>query len=168
MYLENLVFDALDPRRLGRFWESVVGGEQLTDEPEGYETRLTVESGPVLDLCFQRVPEAPTDPVRLHLDLAGGERQAEVVDRLLALGAEHLDIGQAGVPWVVLADPQGNRFCVMEERAAYVDTGPIAALPLDSADPARDAGFWSWLTGWQAAGTDPDHGAHRSLRHPSR
>ena len=36
----------------------------------------------------------------------------------------------------------------MEERAAYVDTGPIAALPLDSADPDRDAEFWSWLTGW--------------------
>ena len=168
MYLENLVFDALEPQRLGRFWEAVVGGEQLTDEPAGYETRLTVEGGPVIDLCFQQVPDAPRDPVRLHLDLAGADRQAEVVDRLLALGAEHLDIGQGGVPWVVLADPEGNPFCVMEARAAYVDTGPIAALPLDSADPERDAAFWSWLTGWEASGTDPDGAAHRSLRHPSR
>ena len=50
MYLENLVFDALDPQLVGRFWEGVVGGERLTDEPAGFETRLTVEGGPVLDL----------------------------------------------------------------------------------------------------------------------
>jgi hypothetical protein len=163
MYLENLVFDAVEPQRLGRFWEAVVGGEQLTDEPEGYETRLSIEGGPVLDLCFQRVSEPPNDPLRLHLDLAGGAQQAEVVDRLLGLGARRVDIGQGDVPWVVLADPAGNPFCVMEERAAYAGTGPIAALPLDSADPDRDADFWSWLTGWtDAAGVAP-----RTLRHPS-
>ena len=163
MYLENLVFDAVDPQRLGRFWEAVVGGERLTDEPDGFETRLAIEGGPVLDLCFQRVPEPPSEPPRLHLDLLGGARQAEEVDRLLGLGARHLDIGQGDVPWVVLADPEGNPCCVMEDRAAYADTGPIAALPLDSADPDRDAEFWSWLTGW----TDVAGVAPRSLRHPS-
>jgi hypothetical protein len=163
MYLENLVFDAVDPQRLGRFWEAVVGGERLTDVPEGFETRLSIEGGPDLDLCFQRVPEVPADPVRLHLDLEGGARQAEVVERLLGLGAQHLDVGQGDVPWVVLADPEGNPFCVMEERAAYAGSGPVAALPLDSADPDRDADFWRWLTGW----TDVDGVAPRSLRHPS-
>lgn len=163
MYLENLVFDAQEPQRMGRFWEAVVGGEQLTDAYEGYETRLSIEGGPVLDLCFQRVPEAPTDPPRLHLDLLGGDRQAEEVERLLGLGARHLDIGQRDVAWVVLADPGGNPFCVMEERAAYSDTGPVAAVPIESADPDRDAGFWAWLTGWvDAAGVAP-----RTLRHPS-
>jgi hypothetical protein len=160
MYLENLVFDAVDPQRLGRFWEAAVGGERLTDEPAGFETRLAIEGGPVLDLCFQRVPESPSEPVRLHVDLLGGARQAEVVERLLGLGARHLDIGQGDVPWVVLADPQGNAFCVMEDRPTYAGTGPIAALPLDSADPDRDAEFWSWLTGWTVV-------ASRSLRHPS-
>lgn len=163
MYLENLVMDALDPQRLGRFWEAVVGGERLSDGPDGLETRLAIEGGPVLDLCFQPVPEPPSGPPRLHLDLRGGARQAEEVERLLALGAQHLDIGQHDVPWVVLADPEGNPCCVMEERAAYVDTGPVAALPLDSADPARDAAFWSWLTGW----TEVPGVAPRSLRHPS-
>ena len=151
------------PQRLGRFWEAVVGGERLTDEPDGFETRLTIEGGPVLDLCFQRVPEPPSEPPRLHLDLSGGARQAEEVERLLGLGARHLDIGQGDVPWVVLADPEGNPCCVMEDRAAYADTGPVAALPLDSADPDRDAEFWSWLTGW----TDVAGVAPRSLRHPS-
>ncbi len=163
MHLENLVIDALDPRRLGRFWEAVVRGERLTDEPDGFETRLAIEGGPTLDLCFQRVPEPPAGSPRLHLDLSGGGRQAEEVDRLLDLGARHLDIGQGDVPWVVLADPEGNPFCVLEQRTAYADSGPIAALPLDSADPDRDADFWSWLTGWtHVAGV-----ADRSLRHPS-
>ena len=164
MYLENLVFDALEPQRLGRFWEAAVGTERLSDEPDGFETRLTVEGGPVLDLCFQRVPEAPADRPRLHVDLAGGTRQAQEVDRLLGLGARPLDVGQGDVPWVVLADPEDNPCCVLQDRAAYADTGPIAALPLDSADADRDAGFWSWLTGW----TDVPGYASRSLRHPSR
>ena len=163
MYLENLVIDAVDPQRLGPFWEAVVGGERLTDEPGLYETRLTVEGGPVLDLCFQPVPEPPSEPPRLHLDLTGGARQTEEVDRLLGLGARRLDLGQGDVPWVVLADPEGNPLCVMEERAAYDASGPIAALPLDSADPDRDAELWSWLTGW----TEVDGVAARSLRHPS-
>ena len=118
--------DAVEPQRLGRFWEAVVGGERLTDVPEGFETRLAIEGGPELDLCFQRVPEPPSEPLRLHLDLLGGARQAEVVERLIGLGARHLDIGQGDAPWVVLGDPEGNPFCVMEERSAYVDTGPIA------------------------------------------
>ena len=164
MFLENVVTDAVDPQRLGRFWEAAVGGERLTDELAGYETRLAVEGGPVLDLCFQRVPESKPAPPRLHLDLLGGARQSEVVERLLGLGARHLDIGQGEVPWVVLTDLEGNAFCVMEEREAYVDTGPIAALPLDSADPDRDAEFWSWLTGW----TEVPGAAPRSLRHPTR
>jgi hypothetical protein len=163
MYLENLVIDAVDPQRLGRFWEAVVGGERLTDVPEGFETRLAIEGGPVLDLCFPRVPEPYAEPPRLHVDLTGGSRQAEEVDRLLGLGARHLDIGQGDVPWVVLADPEGNPCCVMEDRVAYAGSGPIAALPLDSADPDRDAEFWSWLTGW----TEVPGIAPRSLRHPS-
>ncbi|HEY0952264.1 VOC family protein [Nocardioides sp.] len=164
MYLENVVFDAVDPQRVGRFWEAAVDGERLTDEEAGFETRLAVEGGPVLDLCFQPVAEPTVGAHRLHLDLAGGGEQADVVDRLLGLGARHLDVGQGDVPWVVLADPAGNPLFVMEERAAYADTGPLAALPLQSADPGRDAEFWAWLTGWTpVAGVAP-----RSLRHPSQ
>ena len=159
--------DAVDPQRLGRFWEAVLGGERLTDEPDGFETRLRVDGGPVLDLCFQRVseppPEARSMPPRLHVDLSGGSRQAQEVERLLGLGARHLDIGQRDVPWVVLADPEGNPCCVLEDRPAYARTGPVAALPLQSADPDRDARFWAWLIGW----TEVPGEAPRSLRHPS-
>ena len=163
MYLENVVVDAVDPPALGRFWETALGTETLTDEPDVFETRLVVPDGPVLDLCFQQVPEPPVELQRLHLDIRGAEEQQAVVERVLALGARHADIGQGQVPWVVLADPEGNPFCVMEERAAYADTGPVAALPLDVADPDRERTFWSWLTGWV-----PVEGSGlRSLQHSS-
>lgn len=59
-------------------------------------------------------------------------------------------------------DPEGNAFCVGEDREVHRDTGPIAALPLDSADPDRDAAFWAEVTGWV-----PTVGAATTLRHPA-
>lgn len=163
MYLENLVFDTADHKRVGDFWTGLLGLEVLTDEPEGYEARLIVPDGPSLDLCFQSVPESATAGPRLHLDLYGGAGQQDVVQKALDLGAARLDIGQGDVPWVVLGDVEGSAFCVMEERDAYVDTGPIAAIPIDSADPAADLQFWAELSGWHpAAGI----GLH-TLRHAS-
>jgi hypothetical protein len=140
MYLENIVFDALVPRELGRFWEAVIGGETLTDEPAGYETRLAVPDGPELDLCFQPVPEPTAGSPRLHLDVVGD------VDRLLTLGARQVDGG--------LVDPEGQPFRVVPPGAR-----PLAVVRLESADPGRDTEFWSWLTGWAADS--------HSLRHPS-
>ena len=163
MYLENLAIDARDALVLGRFWEALLGGVTLTDEKDLFETRITVPDGPALDLCFQNVPEPRLPHPRLHLDVAGGARQAEVVQRALDIGATHLDIGQHDVPWVVLADPEGNPFCVMEERPEYATSGPLAALPLDSADPARDAAFWAELSGWQPVSS----AMPAALRHPS-
>jgi hypothetical protein len=160
MYFENVVFDAVDPGRLGRFWEAALGAETLTDEPEGFETRLRHAGGPDLDLCFQRVPEAPTTPSRLQLDLRA---DPGTVDRLLGLGAGRLDLDGHDGSAVVLGDAEGNPFRVVEARETRPDTGPIAVLALDSADPARDVELWTWLTGWS-----PVPGTASSLRHPSR
>ncbi|TQM15512.1 VOC family protein [Pseudonocardia kunmingensis] len=164
MRLENIVWDARDPHRLGRFWAAALGAEPITDEPDAFEARMTLGEDAFLDLCFQRVAVPSTAPARLHPDLQGGAEQRQVVERLLGLGAAHTDVGQGDVPWVVLADPEGNAFCVMEERAVYRGTGPIAALPLDSADPDRDAEFWAAITGWVPGEGMP--GA-ATLRHPS-
>ncbi|GAA0635176.1 VOC family protein [Sporichthya brevicatena] len=163
MYLENLVIDAQEPQRLGAFWEAALGCERLTDEPGLFETRLSVEGGPALDLCFQQVAEPPFPSPRVHVDLRGGTAQEAEVARVVDLGARPLDIGQRDVPWVVLADPEGNAFCVLEDRAVYADTGPLAAVVLRSADPARDGAFWAWLSGWELV----EDGEFASVRHPS-
>ncbi|WP_028661336.1 VOC family protein [Nocardioides insulae] len=154
MFLENVVGDATDPRTLGRFWEAVLGTETLTDEPAGYETRLEVPDGPVLDLCFQRVPTPPSGPRRLRWGLRDDVGRH---DRLLELGATRAR-GQDGV-W--FADPAGNPFSVVADPA-YADTGPVVVLSLDVADPDRELVFWAWLTGWR-----PTPGA-AALRHPSQ
>lgn len=167
MFLENLGIDALDPLRLGRFWEAALGTTSLTAEPDIFETRLDIDGTAYLDLCFARVPAPNEAPQRLRLDLRGGPQQAEVVERLRGLGARDLDIGQGEVPWTVLADVEGGAFCVREEREAYAGTGPLAALPLDSADPERDAEFWAWLSGWApTTGAGMPTLRHRSGRGP--
>ena len=165
MGLENINMQARDPQRTGEFWTAALGLVDAGLTEDGvFEGRL--ELGEFwLDLCIDPVTDPPPPGWRLHLDLLGGgpEEQAAVVERLEGVGATRLDIGQGAVPWVVLADPDGNAFCVMEEREAYRDTGPIAALPLDSADPQRDADFYAALTGWV-----PAQGVGLvTLRHPS-
>jgi hypothetical protein len=81
--------------------------------PEGKNRR-----GPVPPtLTFARVPEGKTVKNRLHLDVSPTDReQEEEVRRLLGLGARHADVGQGDVDWVVLADPEGNEFCVLADR----------------------------------------------------
>jgi hypothetical protein len=152
--LENIVWDARDPHRLGGFWAAALGAEVITSVPDLVEARLHLADDVVLDLCFPRVADPSTAPARLHPDLSGG---APVVRRLRGLGAEAVDIGQRAAPWTVLTDPEGNAFCVQDASGA----GPIAALPLDSADPERDAAFWAEITGWvRTPGTT-------TLRHPA-
>jgi len=71
----------------------------------------------VPDLLFLRVPEDKTIKNRLHFDLRPGD-QGEEVRRLVGLGAQRVSIGQGSdVSWVVLADPDGNEFCVLEPLA---------------------------------------------------
>lgn len=167
MFLENLGIDALDPLRLGRFWEAALGTTTETAQEDILETRLQVTEDFYLDLCFPQVPVKNESPLRLHLDLRGGAQQQEVVERLRGLGATDLDIGQGEVPWIVLGDPEGRSFCVLEERESLTDAGPLAALPMESADPARDAEFWAWLSGWAPAEGTVEHTLrHRSLRGP--
>lgn len=154
---------ARDPLATGRFWSAALGLVDGTPAFAGdYEGRLELGDGVWIDLCVEPVPHPPPPGWRLHLDLLGGPDQDLVVERLVGLGAQRVDIGQHDVPWVVLADPDGNPFCVMEERAVYRDTGPVAALPLDSADPERDGRLYEALTGWVRV----DGIAPVSLRHP--
>lgn len=111
---EQVVVDAADPVSLGRWWAEALGWVVVTDSPEEYEIRPAPDRLP--GILFGPTPDGRTGKNRLHLDFRPADQAAEVA-RLLALGARHADIGQTGdEPWVVLADPEGNEFCVLAAR----------------------------------------------------
>ena len=121
----ELAIDCADPSGLARFWCSVLA-YQVQDEGDGIVTIGSAVAsegkdhrGPVPPtLTFAHVPEAKTVKNRLHLDVSPSDRgQDEEIRRLLSLGARHADVGQTGdESWVVLADPEGNEFCVLADR----------------------------------------------------
>jgi hypothetical protein len=163
--LVNLVADAADPAASGHWWAEALGWE-VTFETR-HEVAVEPPAGtPGIPLVFVPVPDAKTVPNRVHLDLASPstEAQAALVDRLLDGGATRADVGQGEVPWVVLADPEGNELCVLEPRDRYRDTGPLAAVVMAAADPPALARFWAEAAAWPLVGADERHAA---LRHPS-
>jgi hypothetical protein len=117
----ELSVDSHDSRALAEFWCEVLG-YRIIDEDEGVLEIGTAElvadevvRGPVPPtIVFAPVPEGKTIKNRLHIDVSPIDREpAEEVERLLALGATRADIGQGDVPWTVMADPEGNEFCVL-------------------------------------------------------
>jgi Glyoxalase-like domain len=114
--IQCLCIDTTDPARLASFWQVALGWRRTFEEddevalepPEGSR-----EDGVVPDLLFLRVPEEKAAKNRLHLDLRPEDQAAEVA-RLEALGATRADVGQGpDVSWLVMADPDGNEFCVL-------------------------------------------------------
>jgi hypothetical protein len=118
----ELAIDCADPAALARFWCAVLDYEVLEEEDElvtiGSPLQPDGRPGPVPPtLTFARVPEGKTVKNRLHLDVNPTDReQDEEVRRLLELGAGRADVGQGEQSWVVLADPEGNEFCVLASR----------------------------------------------------
>jgi len=112
---EQTNVDARDPVSLGRWWQEALGWVVVDDARDEFEIRPAPERLP--GLLFVRVPESKTVKNRLHLDFRPDDQACEV-DRLVGLGASRVDIGQGEQPWVVLADPEGNEFCVLGQRSA--------------------------------------------------
>jgi catechol 2,3-dioxygenase-like lactoylglutathione lyase family enzyme len=119
--IQCLCVDTADPARLAAFWQAALGwrrtfeqdDEVVLEPPEG-----SPADGVVPDLLFLRVPEEKTGKNRLHLDLRPADQAAEVA-RLERLGATRTDVGQGpDVSWVVMADPDGNEFCVLKAPTA--------------------------------------------------
>jgi predicted enzyme related to lactoylglutathione lyase len=115
--LTEIVADCEDPQRVADFWSQVLGWK--VQQQEGY-CWMSASGDPAerdIKLVFVKVPEPKTVKNRWHIDVNPRRAdQAEEVERIIALGAQRVDIGQGDVPWVVLADPEGNEFCVLGRR----------------------------------------------------
>ncbi|OKJ01136.1 VOC family protein [Kitasatospora sp. CB01950] len=164
----HLIIKAVDPVAVGRFWAQALG---WTAHHPGVTTYVAPPGDLVwphptaVGLDLVPVPEAK-GPVknRTHLDLAthSPAHQSALVARLLDLGATPVDLGQGDVPWTVLADIEGNEFCVLEPREVYRDTGPIAAVVVDCADPREMARFWGGAIDWTVHEVADTHASLRA------
>ena len=110
----ELIIDSNDPPSIAEFWSKVLDYEVSDTSDQEVELKGPGD-GPTL--LFVKVPEDKQVKNRVHMDLNATDRsQQEEVDRILALGATPADVGQKDVKWVVLADPEGNEFCVLSSR----------------------------------------------------
>ncbi|MEV5601533.1 VOC family protein [Streptomyces sp. NPDC052299] len=144
-HLSAIGFHATDPSDLARFWAGLLRWERTGDG-----TLVVPPDGTGYALRFTESQAPKTRPNQAHFDLTSAtpEAQRDTVARALELGARHIDIGQTPEDGhVVLADPDGNEFCVIEAGNTFLaDTGVIGAVACDG---TRAVGyFWSAALGW--------------------
>ncbi|MPZ94073.1 MAG: VOC family protein [Propionibacteriales bacterium] len=119
----SLPIDCTDAERLAEFWAEVLGwqitkrGWQKTDHGKDGAIIAPPDGAP-FEIDFRWVPDGPKQSKnRLHLDINPTDRdQDSELERLLALGAKPVDVGQGEVSWHVLADPEGNEFCLCRDQ----------------------------------------------------
>ncbi len=143
-----LCLDSNDPPRLARFWAGILGWQIAHEPPAGIALWPTDDTG--LGFRFLPTQQQKTGPNRMHFHLTSTslEDQLQTVARSLGLGARHIAIGQRPEEGhVVLADPEGNEFCVIEPGNKWLaDCGFFAELACDG---SRTVGyFWSAALGW--------------------
>jgi hypothetical protein len=160
--LVALSIDARDPLGLARFWAGVLGRETVHDSADGIELLPSDDTG--FRIRFLPTQEQKVGQNRIHFDLTSMslEDQQETVARSLELGAQHIDVGQLPEEaHVVLADPEGNEFCVIEPGNTFLaDCGFIGAL---SCDGSQEVGyFWSEALGWPLVWDQDEETAIRS------
>ena len=148
LQLVALCFDASQPLRLAQFWAGVLGWEMAGDLREDIALLPSDDTG--FDIRFLSSQQQKVGQNQMHFDLTSSslEDQQQTVERALGLGARHIDIGQRPEQGhVVLADPEGNEFCVIEPGNNFLaDCGFIGALTCDGSQ--RVGYFWSEALGW--------------------
>ena len=142
-----LCLDANDPQRMAQFWAEALGWEISESE---VEIALIPTDDTGFEILFESTPEKKMGQNNIHLDLTTTsiEDQHDIVDRLIEAGARHVDVGQRGDEGhVVLADPEGNEFCIIEPHNNFLAGCP--RLGAINADGTRKVGqFWSEVLGW--------------------
>ncbi|MGH3357946.1 MAG: VOC family protein [Nocardioidaceae bacterium] len=147
-HLFALTFDALDPPRLAHFWAGVLGWEPADDPYDDIALAPSDDTG--YRIRFLPTQKQKVGRNRMHFDLTSTslEEQQRTVARSLELGGRHIDVGQGpDADHVVLADPEGNEYCVIEPGNNFLaDCGFIGALNWDG---SQEVGyFWSNALGW--------------------
>jgi hypothetical protein len=107
---KQMTVDARDPQSLGNWWAKALRWVVMNDSADDFEIRAEVDRLP--GILFEPVVSEKKEKNRLHFDLRPDDQDVEV-ERLLSLGATRVDIGQGEQSWAVLADPEGNEFCVL-------------------------------------------------------
>ena len=141
LVISQLCVDAADPAAQARWWVEILGGTIDDEDPD--EVAIELDGG-LPEMLFLRVPEGKSVKNRLHLDVRppDGSDQATELDRLLAHGARRVDVGQAvDVPWVVLADPEGNEFCLLRMTPGQVAAARSSSAAADgpASEPADES-----------------------------
>jgi predicted enzyme related to lactoylglutathione lyase len=162
-HLFALSFDAHDPLGLARFWAGVLGWETADDASDDIALLPSDDTG--FRIRFLPTRQEKVGQNRMHFDLTSTSLadQQETVARALGLGARHIDVGQRPEEGhVVLADPEGNEFCVIEPGNSFLaDCGFIGALACDG---SQEVGyFWSQALGWPLVW---DHDQETAIRSP--
>ena len=115
LHWEQAVVQATDPVALGQWWAEALRWSVVNDDPQAIEIQEQPDQLPgIMFLPVESAKSATTN--RLHLDFRPDTDQQSEVQRLLDLGARRIDVGQGDVSWVVLADPEGNEFCVLSAQ----------------------------------------------------
>ncbi|MGC4771480.1 VOC family protein [Micromonospora sp. DT44] len=167
--LVQINMKARDEVALGEFWAEVLGWEMSSEgpgvtnlEPKGFSYPDPVAV--CIDIVVTDEPKTGKNPVHLDLATTSAAHQAEVVARLKDLGATPVDVGQGDVSWIVMADPEGNEFCVLDWHDSNQDTGPIASVVVDCADPRGMVRFWGEAMDWTVHKVTDDSAVLRSSR----
>jgi predicted enzyme related to lactoylglutathione lyase/catechol 2,3-dioxygenase-like lactoylglutathione lyase family enzyme len=146
--LSALCLDANDPLLVARFWRSLLGWQMADLAQDGITIQPTDDTGFQLRVLPSQEPKSGPNPLHLHLTSTSLEDQRQTVARSLGLGARHIDVGQRPEEGhIVLADPEGNEFCVIEPGNKWLaGCGFLAELACDGSRPTGH--FWSAALGW--------------------
>jgi hypothetical protein len=162
--LVALCFDAYDPLTLARFWAGVLGWEPADDPHDGITLLPGDDTGFRIRCLASQEPKIGQNKMHFDLTSTSPQDQQQTVARALALGARHIDIGQLPEEGhVVLADPEGNEFCVIEPGNQFLaECGFVGALACDGSQ--RVGYFWSEALGWPLVWDQEEETAIRSPR----
>jgi len=163
-HLSSVCFDANDPLGLARFWAGILRWEMADDLGDGVAILPGDDTGFGMRFTPTQKPKAGQNQMHFHLTSTSLEDQQQTVARALGLGGRHLDVGQRpDEGHVVLADPEGNEFCVIEPGNSFLaDCGFFAEVTCDGSQQVGY--FWSQVLGWPLVWDQDQETAIRSPR----